>query len=375
MSKEKRKGFWTRFAYRELSKIAGTQEENELFLLSEDEVQKLKNITRSTFWKAGIAGALGVILLYAPYHLFGASLFPSTDIWVPYYEDYVALEISFLIYSLVLVLIEIWYLTYLNIKTVAAIAHACGHPNPNDPNFENNINSLIAVGLEKKQKQLEAIGINPYEGLNPVGVLVFQMVLKLKAAVSGFLFKLLIRKALGRYALRAIIDFVGIPVYAFWNIWGARRIMNETRVRVMAPPLIKKCAEQLYQEQKDNPEFKIAIYDTLQLISESKRSFHYNHFLLSIGMLEKFGIEIIDEPPYNDDFLEEIPELSEKTRIGVQKLFIFGIVIDGALSRREKKAIRFLIEKNVLTYTEAEILQWSKDYFDGKGIEAFFDRS
>ena len=372
--KKKRKGFWTKFAYRELSKVANSQEENELFLLSPDEIEQLKKIKKSTYWKAGIAGALGVILLYAPYHIFGTKLFPIYDIWVPYYDDYIPVEIAFLAYSLVLVLIEIWYLTYINIKTVAAIAHACGHPNPNDPNFEHNINSLIAVGLEKKQKQLEAIGINPYEGLNPVGVLVFQFILRLKAAVSGMLFKLLVKKALGRYALRAVIDFAGMPVYAFWNIWGARKIMNETRVRVMAPPLIKKCTEQLYAEYQNDPQFKNAIYDTLQLISESKRSFHYNHFLLSVSLLEKFGIDVSEEPPYNDDFLEEIPALTENTRIGVQKLFVFGIMIDGALSRREKKAIRFLIDKNVLTYSESEIAQWSKDYFDGKGVEAFFNR-
>ena len=47
-------------------------------------------------------------------------------------------------------------------------------------------------------------------------------------------------------------------------------------------------------------------------------------------------------------------------------------MIDGAISRREKKAIRFLIDKEVLEYSEAEIKKRSKDYFEGRGIEAFF---
>jgi hypothetical protein len=180
---------------------------------------------------------------------------------------------------------------------------------------------------------------------------------------------------LGRYALRAIIDFAGMPIYAFWNIWGARQVMNEARIRVMAPPLIKRCAEELYLQQKENPEFKKVLYDTLQLISESKRSFHYNHFLLSITMFEKFGIEIKEKPTYNDDYLEEIPNLSPLTRKGVQQLFVFGIMIDGSLSRREKKAIRFLISKGILAYSEEEVAQWCKDYFEGRGIEAFFKES
>jgi len=372
MSEKKKKGFWEKFAHKELSRTHEVQEGSELFLLSETEIAALKKIRKRTFWRAGLAGALGVILLYAPYHIFGETLFPMNHVWIPFYEDYIDIEIGFLVYSLVLVLLEIWFLTFTNIKAVADIAKACGHPNPNDPNFENNISALISVGLEKKQKQLESIGINPYEGLNPVGVFIFQIILRLKATVSGILFKLLVKKALGRYALRAVIDFAGIPVYSFWNIWGSRKVMDESRIRVMAPPLIKRCSDLLYESQKDNPEFVKSLYDSLQLISESKRSFHYNHFLLSVTLLERFGIEIKEEPPYNEDFLEEIPALAPQTRKAVQKLFVFGIMIDGAISRREKKAIRYLIEKNVLEYKEEEIVKWSKDYFDGRGIEAFF---
>lgn len=372
MTDKKKPGFWERFARRELSKVGETQSGNELFLLSEEEIQGLKKIRTNTYLKAGLAGVIGVILLYAPYHIFGEVLFPVNHIWIPVYDDYLDLEIGFLVYSLVLVLLEIWYLTYVNVKAVSQIAHLCGHPNPKAVDFDKNIDALIAVGLEKKQDELESIGINPYEGLNPWGVMIFQFMLRLKATVSGIAFKFLIKGLLGRYALRAVLDFAGIPIYAFWNIWGARKIMNEARIRVMAPPLIRRCADLLYEEQKDNPEFKKVLYDTLQLISESKRSFHYNHFLLSITLLEKFGVEITEEPPYNDDFLEEIPTLSEITRQGVQQLFVFGIMIDGRISYREKKAIRFLIEKKVLNYSEAEIIKWSNDYFDGRGIESFF---
>ncbi len=371
MAKKNKPGFWERFALRELSRIGNVQFGSELFLLSEDELLQLKKIRNTTYVKAALAGVLGVALLFVPYHLFGEALFPSHQIWIPFYDRTIPVEISFILYSLLLVLVEIWYLTYLNIKTVAAIAKTCGHPNPDDPNYEHNINALIAVGLERKQKELESIGINPYEGLNPFGLFIFQLIIRLKATASGILFKLIVKKALGRYALRAVVDFAGMPIYAFWNAWGARKIMNETRVRVMAPPLIKRCAELLYEEQQNNPEFKTVIYDTLQLISESKRDFHYNHFLLSITMLEKFGIVIKEEPPYNDDFITEISTFSSPTQMGIQRLFIFGIMIDGQLSSRELKAIHFLIEKKVITHSAETIKQWSKDYFAGRGIEDF----
>lgn len=367
------KGFWAKYAYKEISRVDKVQDGDELFLLSEVEIAALKKISRDTYLKAGIAGALGVLLLFFPYHLIGESLFPTTQVWIPFYEEYVGVEISFLIFSLLLVLVEIWYLTYINIKAVAEISHACGYPNSSDDNYESNINALISVGLEKKQNELESIGINPYEGLSPTGVVIFQFILKLKAMASGIVFKLLVKKALGRYALRAVIDFAGIPVYAFWNIWGSRKVMNEARVRVMAPPLIKRCSDVLHHEQKNNPEFKRVLYDTLQLISESKRSFHYNHFLLSVTMLDRFGIQIIDEPPYNDDFIEEVPGFSDQTKDAIEKLFVFGIMIDGAISKREINAIRFLRSKNVISYTEEDIKKWANDYFNGRGLEEFFN--
>jgi hypothetical protein len=371
-AKKKKKGFWTKLAEKRITQHYNVQEDAELFILSEEEIQTLKDIRKNTFWKAGIAGALGVILLYIPYHYFGDILFPMNHIWVPVYEDYLDVEVSFLIYSLVLVLLEIWYLTYINVQAVSGIAHVCGHPNPTDENYEHNVNALIAVGLEKKQKELKSIGINPYEGLSKIGVMIFQFLLRLKATASNILFRIIVKKMLGRYALRLVLDMAGIPVYAFWNIWGSRKVMNEARVRVMAPPLIKRCADILYEEQKENPEFVRHIYDTLQLISESKRSFHYNHFLLSISVLNKFEIEIKEEPEYNEKFLKQIPELSSQSRDGVQKLFVFGIMIDGRLSYREKKAIRYLKERNVLEYPEEQIVQWSQEYFEGKGIEEFF---
>lgn len=376
--KDKKKGFWAKLAEREIKKINDFQDDHELFILNQEEVQTLKEIRTRTFIKAAIAGALGVIVLYMPYHWFGQTLFPTRTILLPsnpIYNGTVDLEIEFIAYSIVLVMIEIWYLTYINIKAVSGIAQVCGHPNPTDENYDHNLQALIAVGLERKHKELKKIGINPYEGLNKIGVVLFQFLLRLKATASNMFFRMVMKRALGRFALRLVLDMLGIPVYAFWNVWGARKVMNEARIRVMAPPLIKRCADLLWEEQKDNPEFRKYLYDALQLISESKRSFHYNHFLLSITLLNKFDIEIREEPNYNPNFLEEIPSLSEKTREGIQKLYIFGIMIDGRISLRELKAVRFLIDKNVLPYSEQEIKLWANDYFNGKGIEAFFARA
>lgn len=370
---KKKRSFWERYAYRQLSKNVRTQEADDLFILSAEEKEALRTIRNSTYFKAGLAGVLGIVLLYVPYHLFGDNLFPKHAVWIPFYKDYIELEIEFLIYSVVLVFLEIWYLTFVNIQSVNAIAKACGNLDPAHSEFEENIDSLINVGLEKKRKELEKVGINPYEGLSKWGVLAFQVVVKLKAAISGFIWKILVSKILGRYALRMVVDVLGAPIYAIWNIYACRKVMNEARVQVMAPPLINNFALQLEAEFKDNEEFKSVIYPTLQAISVSKRAFHYNHFLLATALLTRFNIEINPDPDYDPDFLKKVDDLSPEIQKAVSKLIVFGIIIDGGLSLIEKRSLVRLKKEKVLPYTLNQVKQWSNEYFEGKGIDAFLN--
>jgi hypothetical protein len=372
--KRKRKSFWERYAHTQLSVNNRVQEIDELYVLSDSEKRALRKIRANTYLKAGLAGAMGVVLLYVPYHLFGEMVFPKRDIWIPFYEATISLEIEFLVYSIVLVFLEIWYLTYVNIHAVNAISKACGYPNPKHQNFEENVNSLVSVGLEKKHKELKKVGINPYEGLSKVGVFAFQVIIKLKAAISGFLWKLIVAKLLGRYALRMVVDVVGAPLYAAWNMYAAKRVMNEARVRVMAPPLINKFALQLHDELKDNEAFKSVLYPTLQAISISKRSFHYNHYLLATALLTRFEIPVETEPSYDPDFLKKVDEYDREIQRAISKLLVFGIIIDGGLSVIEMRSLRRLIKENVLPYTIVEVKGWSKDFFEGKGLDDFFER-
>lgn len=372
MKRKKRQGFWEKIAHSNIGRAVAFQDADELFVLTEKEAAQLSRIEKSTFIKAGLAGALGVILLYVPYYVYGDSLFPLWEFTVPYLNREISVRPHFLGYSAVLVILEIWYLTYMNIKAVSAISHACGHPNPTDKYYKENLNALVAVGIEKKEKQLESIGINPFNGLSKFWVLMFYLLTKAKAALSNFVFTFLVKRLGGRFALRQFIDFAGIPVYMFWNIWGAKRVMDETRVRAMAPPLILRCVDTLYTEQKENLEFKEHIYDMLQMVSESKRSFHYNHFLLSIIMLSRFDVEIQEEPKFIEKFIDKIPQLSRLTQEGFKKLFVFGIMIDGKISYQEKKSLRHLYKQGIIPHAEQDVIKWSKDYYHGRGIEHLF---
>jgi len=371
MTKKKRQGFWEKVAHANITRAMAFQNADELFVLTDVEAAQLSKIQKHTFVRAGLAGTLGVVLLYVPFHLFGESLFPLQDFVVPFLNREISVRPYFLAYSGVLVLLEIWYLTYVNIKAVSEISRVCGHPNPADKYYQENLEALIAVGIEKQDKKLESLGINPFNNLSKFWLAVFYVLTKMKAALSNVLFTFLVKKLLGRYALRQFVDFAGIPIYAFWNIWASKRVMHETRVRAMAPPLILRCVEALYAQQQHNAEFKAHIYDMLQLISESKRSYHYNHFLLSVVLLNRFDVPIQEKPDFAADFMSKIVHLSDQTRAGFNTLFVFGIMIDGKISYREKKFLRRLYRQGVIRHPEEKILKWSDEYFNGKGIDQF----
>jgi len=362
-----KKSFLERYAYNLIIKEVKA-ESNELYLLDATETTKLRQLQRSTYVKAGIAGALGVLLLYLPYHFFGSYLFPVSNFYVPWLDFNLELEIEFLVYSIILVVIEILYLTRLNIQSVVKTMAICGCYNHQDPFLNQNIDALIAVGLEKKQNQLKEIGINPFDGLSKWAVFTYQILLKLKAALSGFILKLLLTKILGRYVLRVFIDIAGVPLYAFWNIYGSRHILNEARVRILAPPLINLFTEKLYEEFKDNVVFKSIIYDVLQAIATRKRAFHYNHFLLALTVLKRFEIEASVAPVLRSDFLKSAKQYDERVEEAISKLLIFGILIDGKLSRRELKTIAEMRNSGVIDFTDEQIKKWSKDYFEGRGL-------
>lgn len=357
-----------KYLYRKIvekpTSVVGDDQEH---VLSDAEAKRLKRIQFWSMFRAALAGAIGVVVLYVPYHLWGEYLFPVSKIPLPFTEEPLELEITFLLYSLVLVVLEIAYLTYNNIHTVKNIAHACNYPMPEDPFFENNVESLVAVGLERNIKAQSQIGINPFAGLSKWQVMMFTILNLAKAAMTNFLFKLLVKRALGRYALRMLVDLAGIPVYAFWNAYAARVVIKESRVRIMANPIIRDFAKKLYEEQKDNQEFIKELYYMLDFVAITKRKFHGNHYMLALVTLQEFGIKPDSEHEYDKEFLDRMEHASDITKQGFSKVNLMGMALDGTISKKEELLIYQWRKKGIYNYTSEQTKQATKEFFDGKG--------
>ena len=357
-----------RFVQKKLYRPHPTKEKeiDKLALVRKEQLKEVDRIIKNGMIYAAIAGALAVILCYVPYHLFGPNVFKITPVWIPLYGDYIDLEISFLIFSLVLLVAEIAFLTYNNISMVKKIAQTCQFPNEEDPFAELNIQSLIATSFEKKLKSQKEIGINPYSGLSKMSLMLYTAFNLAKAALTNFLFKILVRRILGRYAIRMVVDLAGIPIYAFWNAFATRKVAREAKTRILANPLILKFTEELYDEQKDNEEFKHELYNALEYIAVIKRDYNVNHYVLALSLLNTFKIPIQKNRNFDKETIDRMEHTSVLTKQGFSKLMLVGLALDGAISEKEMVIIYQLEKRGIFLFSIEDARSYTKEFYSGK---------
>jgi len=345
--------------------------DSELFLLNEEEIKTIKRNERFAIWAAAFFGTMGVILLYVP-QLARPQLFPSYTI-VAFNRPF-AIPIVMMLYSFVLVMIEITLLTFLNIWCAHEVAVATGFLTHANKQSTHKRNLLVDIGLEKKNKEELKYGIDPLQGINKTALLTWNFFFILKATLSNMLFKVLIQRMLGRYALQAVKDFAGIPIFALWNAYGTKVILKEARVVIMGQNLIEQVVAKIRVDQEPTPEFKNLLYDTMQYIAINKRDFHQNHYVLT-KML--FGIYRI--PPKTVHFLEEgylqkLQLANEEEKKICMLLIVIGFILDGDISIREMLQMNELRSIGLLDLETDTIKQYEQDFLNGRGIDGLINK-
>lgn len=299
----------------------------------ENQLKTIESVRRITAFHAGTVGVLAIIALYVPYQIF-PHLFPSTTLYLPWIEYELSIEFSFIIYSIILLIIEIFYLSYINITSVAKISSL---GNEKEIISDTFIEALVDMGLEKPNKDILMYGIDPYEGRNKRVVFIIQAVAKLKAGITGFIWRLILKKILGRYLVRVTIDLLSAPVYAFWNAYASLKVTKEAKVVILAQPIINNFVLDFSKKYSEDEAIKALIYSVLKEIAKAKQTFHYNHFLLADKLFTSMQINI--HLTTDIGYMEIFQSLSTEQKRDIERLFLLGLIVDGNFSKREKKYI------------------------------------
>ena len=234
---------------------------------------------------AGLA-VLGFLGYYLPVYR-APELFPAVTATVPWLGRTMRLPWGELAWAVLLTTLELLCLTLLNIVGVHEIAVATGFLTPETK--AERAPALLSIGLERKTTEVTRYGIDPFEGLQPWMLFLFNLVLRLKGWLANQAIRYLVRLLLGRYAVRALLDFAGVPLYMAINAYAAHAVLREAKVGLMGPDAIRGLVRRLSGEVPSPAELAL-VYDTLQYIAVSKRDFHPNHYLLTKELLELWQV-------------------------------------------------------------------------------------
>jgi hypothetical protein len=331
--------------------------------LDEAPARHLRRVEQILVAAAAALAVLGYLAYYLPVYRF-PHLFPGASVTVPLLGA-VRIPWGELAWAVLLTTVELLLLTLLNLVGVHEIAVATGFLTAETK--ADRARTLLSIGLEQKSSDVARYGIDPFEGLHPAMLFLFNLVVRLKGFLANQAIRYLTRLFLGRYAVRALLDFAGVPLYMAINAYAARTVLREGKVGLMGPAAIRFLSRRL-AGFVPSPIERALVYDTLQYVAVSKRDFHRNHYLLTKEVLELWRIPVETRHALPADYLERFAAVSPEGRAVCRALILAGFVLDGQLSWRERRRLRHLRDLGVLTLQPADVKRSLRAFLGGGGL-------
>ena len=312
---------------------------------------------------SGMLGALGVVLLYLPHQMY-PHFFPWHEVSNPLVGK-IKIKWAFSIYGLVLAFIEIVLLVMLNLVSVSKLAKRYEFPKQDHPDKELHIHTLIDLSLERKPKKLLQMGIDPHQGMRKWAIILFVFVVSLKATISNIFVKLFAERIVGRFFLVEYIDYIGIPIFAAWNIYGTYQVLKSAKLRIVTTEVVDRFVQEMKARSAAEALPKHLYKEALQFVAYCKRGFDHNHYYLTKKVYDE--LQISSDKVFCD--LEQIKyhmkTLGPQQKRDLVEVILLGIIIDGTVSRREAHVVRELKRENIITYDLSQVRSMAKNMSQG----------
>lgn len=337
--------------------------DGQVHLLSAAESRRLRRLQGGVMALAALLSVLGFLAYYLPIYQYPES-FPSLHLSLPILGA-TRLAWGELLWGVALTVAEMWALVFLNIVSVHEVAVATGFLRADNKPQQGD--AVLRIGLEKKAQELSQYGIDPFQGMNRWLLFLFNVVLRLKGWLGNQAIRYLTRLLLGRYAVRSVLDFAGMPLYMAINAYSVYAVVREARVILMGQTLIALLTERLPRLELAAAE-KELVYDTLQFIAMSKRDFHHNHYLLTKALLAHLQIPPKQYHQLSAGYFETLDRAPAHLQALCRLIILLGFILDGQLSWRERRRLRRLNEAGIVQENAAEVRGALRDFLNGAGI-------
>jgi hypothetical protein len=336
--------------------------------------QERANINRIEKWaiiNVSVAGAIssiisGLAAFFAdPLNDVNASLFSENNItfWV------IVLGVT-----IIASLIELVYIYYdIMAKTYALASAAHMDLFPKDKEVEIIAAPIVRAALELPNKKEKDLNIDPKKESSKVFILITALFYRLKISVTNFILKAFVKRTLGRAISRAWLNFLSVPVCAFWNGLVCWFAIREVKIRVLGPSAVNEILNILeHPIEKMSSQGKLS---TLRAIGSSIVRTADLHPNLEY-MFRSFTKRVIEphDAIFDDSslFLDELKDLPENEKRTVLKTLVYATIIDGRINYREKRLLQKAYQICGVPFNYSNISELLKRFRNGRLLEFKF---
>ncbi|RRB04830.1 LBF_2804 family protein [Larkinella rosea] len=331
---------------------------DEPFVLNETERQAIYRIKGATMLVASALGMIGIWAFYLP-HVFWEKWFTETHTAL---GDWPLISILFAVLVFYLILHT---LILLHTGAVRLVELTCQFPRFHDAAYARHMNQLAENANQRGSFRLR---ITP-RPLLPWTLSGFLLTVLLLILVNNGLLHLAIRFWGAGAVSSGTAVLISTLVAAGWICWATYCILKQAQIRVMAPLTIRQFTNELAEEFGREPAFRQLIPGILQQAAVSSKPDNYPQLLLLEAITARFSPDPLEHSAAgNAVLLQQLANCPDAVRHGLERVFIFSILIDGHLSSLERKRFLELQNARVLTVSETDVEAMRRNFVKGDGL-------
>ncbi len=344
---------WGVSYFRVLSRGVEVVDVDGVHYLNADERAGIRRTGRNAIWRAALAGTVSTIVS-ATAEVLATPLLAADAGAASTFSMRTRFWAIVLGATALASIIEIVYLYWDGLRAVHRMALIAGLDlfgapvHTDQPSKEERsavAEALARAALELPNPAGRVFGINPRRNASRWQLFVASIVYKLKISVTSFLVKALIRRALGRTALRGWLDmlvpFAAVPVTAVWNAVVAWLVLREARIRTMGPSAATQLAGLVLGDAATTAsrEGRYALIRAVACSIVRTEDLHPNLIALLeavAGTLHATPDEGLDDPEH---FLRALAALEAHEQVMTLRMLCVAAVLDGRVTRKERRLL------------------------------------
>lgn len=332
-------------------------------------LERIKRIERTTLVHAGLCGAVAGALIGASELALHAHFGEDRggedllDQW-PFWAAYLGI-------ALVVSAAEIAYLYWRVLLAVARVGELTGlQLGPEDAE------KMMALGLSRAALDIPnprapIHGVDPYARV-PRWRLVLQAIMyRVKVSATSVVLRIILRRLLGRAAVRTVLPFAAIAVYAVWNMIVTKWILAKVRHRAAGPVALRDLDEMIKApvEAMDGQARQLVAEAVAESITRSQDA-HPNYVLFLDQLLDRLDL---DPDAIEQDWSAwsgRVADLDEAAGEVLLRTVTTVTVLDGRSRRSQREFLSQIAAARARRFDEQALRRLRRAFDDGHGLDA-----